>query len=227
MSLQQTIRTMIKDAAMKTGIYNTLFFDLYPYMFTPTQLAKLTELLGEASATNGCFVEAGCAYGATTVYLHRYMKERGIERRYYAIDTFSGFVADHVAYEVTSRGKPESINDHFRENKKAWFETSVARDGNAEVTAIQSDVTRFDFSALAPIAFCLIDVDLYQPIRAILPQIYAALAPGGIIAVDDCQPHEKWDGALQAYDEFVQERGLPREIVAGKLGILRTLPMAR
>jgi hypothetical protein len=32
---------------------------------------------------------------------------------------------------------------------------------------------------------------------------------------------ELWDGALQAYEEFVRQKGLSKEITAGKLGIIR------
>ena len=89
------------------------------------------------------------------------------------------------------------------------------------VKSVQCDVTKFDFAAISPIAFCLLDVDLYKPIKDVLPKIYAAMAPGGIIVVDDCQPSNIWDGALQAYDEFVEQKGLPREIAVEKLGIIR------
>jgi hypothetical protein len=47
------------------------------------------------------------------------------------------------------------------------------------------------------------------------------MSSGGIIIVDDCQPDQMWDGALQAYQEFARERNLPMEIVAEKLGVVR------
>jgi hypothetical protein len=45
--------------------------------------------------------------------------------------------------------------------------------------------------------------------------------PGGIIVVDDCKFAELWDGVLQAYEEFVQQKDLSKEITAEKLGIIR------
>jgi hypothetical protein len=47
------------------------------------------------------------------------------------------------------------------------------------------------------------------------------MSPGGIIVVDDCTPGELWDGALQAYEEFVREENLSNEIAADKLDIVR------
>jgi hypothetical protein len=45
---------------------------------------------------------------------------------------------------------------------------------------------QLSFETLRPIAFCLLDIDLYQPTRDVLPHLYDALAPGGMIVVDDC-----------------------------------------
>jgi len=220
-SLSQTIRSIIKDVSLKTGIYNRLFFDVYPYMYEPKQLILLTEYVKAVRNVPGCFVEAGCAFGATTVFLNKFMTGEGIERDYYAIDTFSGFVDEHVEHEIKNRGKPEDLAEYFTENKKAWFDRSMSLRGIKRVKSIQSDVTRFEFSAIAPIAFCLLDVDIYKPMKDVLPKIYGAMSPGGIIVIDDCQAPHLWDGALQAYEEFIQEKGLPKEIIAEKLGILR------
>ena len=63
-------------------------------------------------------------------------------------------------------------------------------------------------------------MDLYKPIKDVLPKIYSAMSPGGIIVVDDCKPANLWDGAVLAYEEFLQNRALPKEIVAEKLGII-------
>jgi SAM-dependent methyltransferase len=172
----------------------------------------------------GCFVEAGCAFGATTVFLKKFMRGEKMDRDYYAIDTFSGFDKEHVDYEVRRRGKSRVrsiLQSKFSENRKAWFDRTMAMHSVSSIKSVEADIRNFDFSAIAPIAFCLLDVDLYIPIRDSLPRIYAALAPGGVLVVDDCQPHELWDGALQAYEEFTQENGIPREIACEKLGVVR------
>jgi hypothetical protein len=93
--------------------------------------------------------------------------------------------------------------------------------GAIRVKSIQRDVTKFDFSAITPIAFCLLDVDLYKPIKDALPKIYDSMSPGGIIVVDDCRAPNLFDGALQAYDELVESKALPKKIAVEKLGIIR------
>jgi O-methyltransferase len=220
-SFSEAVRSILKDASLKTRIYNHLFFKVYPYMYEPKQLVFLTECIKSVTDIPGCFVEAGCAHGATSVFLNKFLDGEGMTRAYYAIDTFSGFVDEHVKHEVSSRGKPTSIARHFTENKRTWFDRSMRLHGVGRVKSVESDVTQFDFSAIAPIAFCLVDVDLYKPIKNILPGIYRALSPGGIIVVDDCKPQGLWDGALQAYEEFVREKGLPKRIMADRLGIIQ------
>jgi hypothetical protein len=220
--IAQMIRSSIKDLAMWTGVYNKTFFGVYPFCFEPKQLIVLTECVKAVANVPGCFVEGGCLYGATCVFLNKFADEEGINPRpYYAIDTFAGFPYDDAKYEVTKRGKSTALFEVFRENKKAWFDTTMKLHHVKRVKSVQSDITRFDFGAIAPIAFCLLDVDLYTCTKDVLPKIYAAMSPGGIIVVDDCKPKGFYDGAAEAYEEFVKERGLPSEIVETKLGIIR------
>jgi O-methyltransferase len=220
--LTRAVRTIIKDISLKTG-RNRQLFSLYPYMFSPAQLIFLADCVRSVSNVPGSFVEVGCAYGATTVFLNKYMNDNAqlVERNYYAIDTFRSFVAEQADYEIQNRGKSPSIKKRFKENKKAWFDKSMAVHGVKRVKSIECDATQFDLSSVAPIAFCLIDVDLYIPIKDLLPKVFSAMSSGGIIIVDDCQPDQMWDGALQAFQEFARERDLPAEIVLEKLGIVR------
>jgi O-methyltransferase len=154
MSFSRTIRSIVKDASLKTGIYNQLFFNVYPYMYEPNELILLAEYIKSVRDVPGCLVEAGVAYGATTVFLNKFIHAEGIEREYYAIDTFSGFLDEHTEYEITNRSKPVSIGDSFKENKKAWFDRSMILHDIKRVKSVECDVTIFDFSAIKPIAFC-------------------------------------------------------------------------
>jgi O-methyltransferase len=221
MSIPEKVRSLVKDISLRTGIYDNLFFRVYSCMLEPKQLVYLIECIIKVGNTSGCIVEAGCAHGATTVFLKKFIDGESMRREYFALDTFSGFVRAHTEYEVSVRGKPKNISKHFTENKKVWFDKSMNIHRLTGVKSIQVDVTRFDFNSISPIAFCLLDVDLYKPIKDALPKIYAAMAPGGIIVVDDCKPQALWDGALQAYEEFVRERSWPSEIAADRLGVIR------
>src|SRR5690606_33349391 len=88
------------------------------------------------------------------------------------------------------------------------------------VVSIQADAATFDYGALPPIAFALVDVDLERPVHAALEGIWPRLVPGGVVVVDDCKPGTIWEGALVAYERFCADRGLPVDIRADKLGHL-------
>jgi SAM-dependent methyltransferase len=219
--LKSFLLALLKELSYRTGLLRERFFSVYPYMFTPAQLLFIADSLRGARNASGCCLEVGCAYGATTVFLKKLMAEEGIAKDYIALDTFSGFVPEQVAFEVSQRRKSPGIGRIFRRNKRAWYETALAVDHVTGVRAIEGDAARFDYAALGPIAFCLLDVDLYIPVRDALPKIYRQLAPGGVIVVDDCSAGGDWDGALQAYEEYCAAVGIPVDIRCRKLGIVR------
>jgi len=196
------------------------FFPYFGYNMTAAQLCLLCHWLEKTRDVPGSVVEVGCSTGMTTVFLNKYMDAQGIEKEYLAVDTFSGFVEEDIGHEVTRRGKQAWFFTGFRTNKQKWFDGTMRMNGITRVRSIASDVNRFDVSALGPVAFCLLDVDLYRPTKGALPRLFAQLSPGGILAVDDCDASNvRWDGADQAYKEFCAEMSHPQRIVSG-IGII-------
>jgi SAM-dependent methyltransferase len=223
-SLKKTIREMCVDATIRTGLFNRILgrdiWSVYDYMFSPSQLIFFTQCLADVRDVPGCCAEIGCAYGRTTAFLRKFMDENGICKDYYAIDTFAGFVPEHLDYEADRRAKDRAIDLWFVNNKKAWFDHSLNVSNVHSVVSVESDATKFDFASLGAIAFALLDVDLYLPMIDILPKVYRSLSAGGIILVDDCTPHAHWDGSLVAYEEFVSKNGIERKIVLNKIGVI-------
>lgn len=222
-ALLRAVRGFGTDLSMRTGLFDRSIFTLYRYMFSPNQLVFLTQCLTETRDVPGCCIEIGCAQGRTTTFLRKFMDENGITKDYYAIDTFGGFVPEHVDYEVSRRSKDRVISQIFTDNKRSWFDYALKISGVDSVQSIECDATKFDFDRIGPIAFALLDVDLYLPIKDILPKLYRNLSAGGVIVVDDCMTHELWDGALAAYEEFAVENGLQQDIRLEKLGVIRKL----
>jgi SAM-dependent methyltransferase len=187
----------------------------YTFNFEPAQLAFLCECLTATAAVPGCVVEAGCFAGQTTVFLNAHMSAEGMEKPYHALDTFGGFVKSQAEHEVSARVKSDPFQG-FAMNSQRWFDRTMQVNGIRRVQSTKADVAEFDFAKLAPIAFCLLDVDLYLPTKAAIPGILSVLAPGGILVVDDCKPDNIYDGAYQAFIEFGGT-----EIRHGKLGVIR------
>lgn len=198
------------------------FFPKYGYNFTVPQLMFLCESLSSTRDVPGSLVEIGCHNGATTVLFNRLMDDLGMRKTYYAIDTFSGFTREDVDFEVKHRGKRGDLfAGAFEVNSKRWFDGTMEQNHISRVQSIRADINHFDMSTHAPYSFVLLDVDLYKPTKKVLAELYAAMSPGGIIIVDDCDEADmRWDGADQAYKEFAAEIGKPVRIVHQKLGVL-------
>lgn len=197
------------------------YFYRYPYMFTPSQLILIADLAMEASKAGDAFFEVGCAYGDTAIFLKKLLDEQGADVDYTVIDTFEGFLPDHLAYEINERHVTTAIRYDFAINNVKWVKRRFEKN-RVSINVFAQDACSFDFGASRPIAFCLLDVDLYLPVRDLLPKIYDHMADGGILIADDCdKTHPRWSGAHQAFIEFVEERRIPYEIALQKLGILR------
>jgi O-methyltransferase len=193
----------------------------YSYNFMPEQLAYFVDCLNRTRDVPGVIFEVGCAGGATTVFLNKHLSYAGIEKKYICIDTFGGFTAKDVSWEVFHRGKANEDFSGFGANSVHWFRYTMKRNSCDRVRCVPIDVQGYDF--LESISFCLVDVDLYRPTLYVLERTWPLLQSGGVMIVDDCIDRSLFDGAFQAYAEFTQKMNLPENIVLGKLGVLQKL----
>ena len=106
-------------------------------------------------------------------------------------------------------------------NNRNWVRRSLDLSGHPDVDLVEADAATVDYPQFSPIAFALIDVDLYRPVAAALRAIAPCMSPGGCIVVDDCRPYHAYDGALAAYTEWCRDSHRQPEIVHGKLGVIR------
>jgi predicted O-methyltransferase YrrM len=212
--------SVLRSALWYTPLRRYLFYR-YRYSFTPEQLAFLVKCVNDTKDVPGDVLEIGCAAGNTTCFLYRHLEVANINKDYWCVDTFSGFTPQDIAYEREQRGKKGCDFSGFRVNSLRAFKYTLALNGCHRVKAIQTDVTRYSFTGT--FSFCLLDVDLYRPTIAALKSLWPRLSNGAIIVVDDCLPNQMFDGAFQAYVEFVREKGFTTEIVLDKLGILRKI----
>jgi hypothetical protein len=193
----------------------------YPYKINPGQLAALIELIESSRSFGGSVAEIGVAQGDTSVFLLEHLRTVGDPRTLYLFDTFSGFTEESIAVEVNDRGKPLSAYDKFQYGDEEIFIRKLKKQGYTNFKTVSGDAAKFDWASIAPIGAVLLDIDLYAPTKAILEDIWVHLRPGGGIVLDDCQANTPWDGSLQAYEEFIAEKGLSFERVGAKGGVVR------
>jgi hypothetical protein len=212
------IKNLIRSAVFATPLFR-YFAPRYRSTYVPAHLCRLIELLDQTASVPGCIVEVGCWTGETTIWLNRHLKDQRIERTYYALDTFGGFTSADLNHEVSKRGKKLSELTAFTSNRKSWFDRTMHLNGFNSVVSIQADASTFDFSSLAPISFALVDLDLYLPMKSALPAVYSSLSCGGVLVADDCEQNINYDGAHQAFTEFVSNQRLPLRIDLNRLGV--------
>lgn len=222
-SLNQIFKRFIKGILSESP-FRKYFPPQYLYNFTPPQLCFLCQCLEDIRNVEGSVAEIGCSDGASTIFLNKYLDAQQIQKTYYALDTFSGFVDQDIAIEVSRRGKSADMFIGFRSNKQKWFDKTMRTNGFSRVKSVETDVNSYDLKTLGPLSFVLLDVDLYRPIRKCLPELYQVLSPAGIMIVDDCDPQvSQWDGADQAYREFMAELKRSPKVVHKKLGIIKKI----
>jgi hypothetical protein len=193
----------------------------YDYNIEPAQLLELlTSIDNFASKTQkSCIVEIGVARGMTTRFLSEHISLKNYNVEYYCIDTFSSFTDKDLKFEVKKRGKntKELIGFAYNDYKK-W---KINFKKFSFIKPIKHDCSTFDFSTIAPINLCFLDVDLYLPTKNTLNNIWDHMAINSTIIVDDVMDSNQWDGAYQAFMEFVNEKKLNYYLVGNKCGVIQ------
>lgn len=190
----------------------------YPYGIEPALLARIVQHIERLDDPGANIVEAGVARGMTTRFIVQTLTSLGKPNRLYPVDTFAGFVAEHLEFEQDARNKNASDMHYFEYNDfDVWS-------GNfrefPQVKPMQGDIGTFDFSQVAPVAIFVLDVDLYVPTKAALANVMPHMAKGGAVYLDDIRDQNIWDGAYQAFVEFTKETGVRHEFVGNESGII-------
>lgn len=212
-------KILVRSVVYATPLFR-YFAPRYRSTYVPSHLCRLIDLLNQTVDIPGSIIEVGCFRGETTIWLNRHMKDLQIEKPYYALDTFGGFTDSDLAHEVTRRGKKISEIYGFASNSRSWFDKTMRLNGFDKVISIQADAAKFDYSTVAPISFALVDLDLYLPMKSALKEVFSFLSSGGILVADDCDPNTNYDGAHQAFTEFVSRYHLPLRIDLDRLGVV-------
>lgn len=188
----------------------------------PERLYLWSHMLVETAKVPGAVVEIGCAAGGTAAHCDRLLRSLSVDKRYVAVDTFDGFVADQFDHD-TDKGTPESARYGFTGISPELVRQILRRLGAPGVELIRGDIVRLAADELPEqISAVLVDVDLSQPVYAALEKAWPRVSPGGVVLVDDCDKQSIFR-ARDAYQRFCAEAGLPERYEFG-MGVLRREP---
>lgn len=155
-----------------------------------------------AAPQNGLTIECGVYFGRSLRILATHSPGE-----VHGFDSFEGLPeawnADEPAGAYSTAGRlPEHLASNVRLHK-GWF---------------QDTLPRFFATAAGPIRLLHIDCDLYSSTRTVLETADSRLLPGSIVLFDDFLGYPGYEQhELRAFEEFVQERNVGWEVVAGCL----------
>ena len=173
---------------------------------------------------DGPIVEIGVAYGGTTAFACRFLSRIECKKQYYCVDTFEGFVKDHLETDH-KLGLGKNHDSAFSDNTLTEVIKNLKHWGiNNNIEFIKADICKAEAEDLPNnISVCLLDVDLRDPIFEGLMLLKNKMADGGIILVDDCKDGTSWVGANIGYRDFIMNQRLETKYYMG-FGIIEYNP---
>ncbi len=194
----------------------------------PTRVAKLLaqyELYKSIVNLPGHVVECGVYKGASLIRLAAFRDsiENQYSRKLVGFDTFGVFPkpdnptdAEFVEGFVDEGGEGIPVDELRRVLARKSYTNVELVKGDILETVPQYVADRDELK----IALLHIDVDVYEPTKVILEQMFDRVVTGGVIVLDD---YGAVSGETSAVDEFIQGKGLLVE----KLPISHSPPFIR
>jgi O-methyltransferase len=202
----RSIKELIKQHVPRSSINRALltFPQLYgPLRYesqlTPAQFAILARLIGENRPGN--IIECGVYRAGTTVLLARLLKQKGLAKKIYALDSFSGF-AEEIDDDVNRGQVVADGRAAFRSNSVDYVRRKLAVLGVDDAIEVVPGYFEDTLPGIKD-RFCLafIDCDLERSVEFCLEQLWDRVVEGGWIVVDD-YTNPGYPGAAVGADRF-------------------------
>lgn len=179
-----------KNVLEKEAYYNGNYFDLNDFQ-NIFQAIRMTENV------EGCYVEIGTYRGDSARVALSYMKESGISKTAYFIDTYEGFNYK----EAEESGDCDWANTHD-DTSIDFVDRRLKEFSNYQL--VRMNVITNDLpEEIGDIAVCNIDVDMYEAVEAALEKVYRKILPGGVVLAEDFGHTPALYGAQYAVCNFL------------------------
>jgi len=185
-----------------TFLYKTKFINYESYL-DEFSIKELLECIKKVKDLPGNIIECGCARCGTTTILGNYLKLNGIEKKIFALDSFTGFDAKELLRE-RHLGLTNFSSKSFTYSS---YEYVVKKIKKLELSERITPIEGF-FKDTLPnldLKFCMgfIDCDLRESTTFVTEKIWPQLTSGGQLFFDDYYD-EGIKGVKLAVDDFVK-----------------------
>ncbi len=165
----------------------------------------ILSLVKQVVDRDGDLAECGVYRGATLIPLGLYLKQHGIQKTLYGLDSFEGFgdVNYGGAVETAYITKHGNLSD----TSYNMVQAMVDRFGLTKQTPLVRGFFDKTLSTIKDRRFCFVhlDVDLYNSYMVCLKFFYERMMPGGIILLDEYND-PPFPGCNRAVDEFLADK---------------------
>lgn len=160
----------------------------------------IIQAAGTARDLPGKYVEIGTFEGRSAQVLLNYMKKTGISKDCYFLDTFAGITFDTAATSADAQW----FGSHSDSSRNSLKSVSDFLSGFESFHLVACDIIKDSLpAAIDHIAFCNIDVDIYEAYIHALRKVDERLVPGGVIICEDFGHAPYVLGAKLAFDDFM------------------------
>lgn len=172
----------------------------------PASSRIIFRFLEQTRSVPGAVVECGVFRGSTLITSALYLKQKGVEKQVYGLDSFEGF-GDEVKVDLELGGKGSAVKKvgGFCETSYHEVSDAITLFGLGSMVKLVPGFFRDSLpglSSLGSVSFLHLDCDLYESYKECLGFFYPRLSAGAVVLMDE-YTDPKWPGAKKAVDEFL------------------------
>jgi len=140
------------------------------------------------SGIGGDIIEVGTYDGDTSEIICKYLLEKNIDKKFYGLDTFSGYVREDM-YGANRESVYNFVNNVWN-TKKETVESRLSFYGKTNYLLIEGDCKltiprSIEDGVFSSFCIIYIDCNLYRPSFKSMDNLFPLLEIGGILAIDE------------------------------------------
>jgi len=184
-------------------LYRTKFLN-YEAGTSHEQQRLLKNAIIEIRNVKGDIIECGSNRCGTTVILAKFLKENNIDKRIFALDSFSGFIPEEISKEIEEK-KTDFPKNSYHYNTYEYVIKKIRKLNLDDIIKIKKGYFQETLPNLNNIfSFGFIDCDLGASIKYATNHIWKKLSVNGTLFFHD-YGFNRYSSVKPTVDKFVKE----------------------